>query len=129
LYAVEATGLKSLFKPWRFNSPTAQLVASLLENTSLMAKVFSNKSFQLSIDSLGTVAWDPDDRDDEPHPLGMMEVRWGQFVEHLVCSPNSKGLTTPFKNAQPPAKIAQNQHKTNWAQSKSGFVPKINQKY
>jgi hypothetical protein len=52
----------------------------------------------------------------------------GQFVEHLVCSPNSKGLTTLLKNAQPPAKIEHNQPKNNWAQSKSGFVPKINQK-
>jgi hypothetical protein len=40
-----------------------------------MAKVLSNKSFRLSIDGLATVAWDPDDRDDEPHPLGMMEIR------------------------------------------------------
>jgi hypothetical protein len=52
----------------------------------------------------------------------------GQSVEHLVCSPNSKGLTNLLKNAKPPAKkIDRNQHKNNWAQSKSGFVPKINQ--
>jgi hypothetical protein len=76
-YAVEATGLKSLFKPWRFNSSTAQLVASLLENTSLIAKVFSNKSFRLSIDGLAVIAQDPDDRADEPCPLGMLEVRLG----------------------------------------------------
>jgi hypothetical protein len=34
---------------------TAQLVASLLENTSLTAKVFSNKSFRLSIDGLAAL--------------------------------------------------------------------------
>jgi hypothetical protein len=79
LVCCEATGLKSLFKPRRFNSSTAQLVASLLENTSLMAKVFSNKSFRLSIDGLATMAWDPNDRDDEPRPLGMLEVRWGNL--------------------------------------------------
>jgi hypothetical protein len=45
-----------------------------------------------------------------------------------VCSPNSKGLATLLKNAQPPAEMDHNRHKNNWAQSKSGFVPKINQK-
>jgi hypothetical protein len=48
---------------------------TLLENTSLMAKVFSNKSFWLSMDGLAAIAWDPDDRDDKPRSLGMLEVR------------------------------------------------------
>jgi hypothetical protein len=48
----------------------------------------------------------------------------GLFVEHLVCDPKIKGLETPFKQAQPPAKMSQNQHQINGAQSKSGFVPK-----
>jgi hypothetical protein len=52
----------------------------------------------------------------------------GLFVEHLVGAQKIKGLGTPFKSAQPPAKIAQNQLQTNGSQSKSGFVPKINQK-
>jgi hypothetical protein len=39
-----------------------------------------------------------------------------------------KGLETPSKSAQPPAKTTQNQLQTNGSQSKSGFVPKINQK-
>jgi hypothetical protein len=85
-YVVKVTGLKSLFKPRRINSSTAQLVASLLENTSLMAKVLSNKSFRLSIDGLTTVAWDPDDQDDEPRPLGMMEIRWGN-LSSTWCAP------------------------------------------
>jgi hypothetical protein len=46
------------------------------------------------------------------------------FVEHLVCDPKIKGLETPFKQPQSPAKNAQNQHQNNGAQSKSGFVPK-----
>jgi hypothetical protein len=79
-------GFESLFKPWHFNSSTAQLVASLLENTSLMAKVFSNKSFRLSMDGLATLAWDPEDRDDEPRPLGMMEVCWGN-LSSTWCAP------------------------------------------
>jgi hypothetical protein len=32
----------------------------------------------------------------------------GLFVEHLVGTPNSKGLKTLFKSAQPPAKTTQN---------------------
>jgi hypothetical protein len=103
-------------------------VASLLENSSLIAKVISNKSFRLSMDGLATVAWDPDDRDDEPRPLGMLEVRWGQFVEHLVCSPKLKGLETPFKQAQPPAKTHKQPTQNQGAQSQSGLVPLIKQK-
>jgi hypothetical protein len=45
-----------------------------------------------------------------------------------VGAPKIKGFETPFKQAQPPTKIAQNQTQNNGAQSKSGFVPKINQK-
>jgi hypothetical protein len=52
----------------------------------------------------------------------------GLFVEHLVCAPKIKGLETPLKSAQPPAKSTQNQSQINGAQSKSGFVPKINKK-
>jgi hypothetical protein len=42
--------------------------------------------------------------------------------------PEFKGFNNPFENAQPPAKFAHNQHKTIWAQSKSGLVPLIEQK-
>jgi hypothetical protein len=73
-------GFEKLFKPRHFNSSTTQLVASLLENSSLIAKAFSNKSFRLSMDGLAIVAWDLDDRDDEPRPLGMLEVRWGNLT-------------------------------------------------
>jgi hypothetical protein len=52
----------------------------------------------------------------------------GLFVEHLVGAQKIKGLKTPFKSTQPPAKTAQNQLQTNGSQSKSGFVPKINKK-
>jgi hypothetical protein len=52
----------------------------------------------------------------------------GLFVEYLVCDPKIKGFETPFKQAQPPAKNAQNQHQHNEVQSKSGFVPKISRK-
>jgi hypothetical protein len=45
-----------------------------------------------------------------------------------VGAPKIKGLETPFKQAQPPAKIDQNQTQNNGAQYKSGFVTKINQK-
>jgi hypothetical protein len=70
-------GLKSLFKPRFFSSQTAQLVASLLENSSLMAKVFSNKSLRLSVGLLATMPWIPEDRKEDPWPLGIMEVGWG----------------------------------------------------
>jgi hypothetical protein len=46
------------------------------------------------------------------------------FVEHLVCDPEIKGLETPFKQAQPPAKKCTKPTPNNGAQSKSGFVPK-----
>jgi hypothetical protein len=52
----------------------------------------------------------------------------GLFVEHLVGAQKIKGLETPFKSAQPPAKTTQNPTQNNGAQSKSGFVPKIYQK-
>jgi hypothetical protein len=39
-----------------------------------------------------------------------------------------KGLKTPFKSAQPPCKTAPKQQQINGSQSKSGFVPKINEK-
>jgi hypothetical protein len=52
----------------------------------------------------------------------------GLFVEHLVGAPKIKGLETPFKQTQPPAKIAHNHYPINGAQSKSGFVPKISKK-
>jgi hypothetical protein len=52
----------------------------------------------------------------------------GLFIEHLVGAQEIKGLETPFKLAQPPAKTAQNPTQNNGAQSKSGFVPKIYQK-
>jgi hypothetical protein len=52
----------------------------------------------------------------------------GLFVEHLVGAPKIKGLETPFKQAQPPAKRSHNQQHNNGAQSKSGFVPKISKK-
>jgi hypothetical protein len=45
-----------------------------------------------------------------------------------VGAQKTKALETPFKSAQPPAKTTQNQLQTNGSQSKSGFVPKINQK-
>jgi hypothetical protein len=51
----------------------------------------------------------------------------GIFVEHLVCNPKIKGLETPFKSPQLPAKTKNNQSQQQWAQSKSGFVPKINE--
>jgi hypothetical protein len=38
-----------------------------------------------------------------------------------------KGLKTPFKSTQPPAKTTQNPTQNNGAQSKNGFVPKIYQ--
>jgi hypothetical protein len=50
----------------------------------------------------------------------------GLFVEHLVCALKIKGLETPLKSAQPLAKSTQNQSQIIGAQSKSGFVPKIN---
>jgi hypothetical protein len=45
-----------------------------------------------------------------------------------VGAQKKKGLETPSKLAQPPAKTAQKQLQTNGSQSKSGFVPKINKK-
>jgi hypothetical protein len=45
-----------------------------------------------------------------------------------VGAPKIKGLETPSKQAQPPAKSTQNQSQINGAQSKRGFVPKINKK-
>jgi hypothetical protein len=36
------------------------------------------------MDGLATMAWDPDDRGDEPHPLGMLEGRWG-FLTNTWC--------------------------------------------
>jgi hypothetical protein len=52
----------------------------------------------------------------------------GPFIKHLVGAPKIKGLETLFKQAQPPATIAHNQHQNNGAQSKSGIVPKISKK-
>jgi hypothetical protein len=52
----------------------------------------------------------------------------GLFVEHLVGAQKLKGLKTPFKSTQPPAKTTPNKQKTNGSQSKNGFVPKINKK-
>jgi hypothetical protein len=43
--------------------------------------------------------------------------------------PKIKGLENPFEKAQPPAKNQKQQPtQNNWAQSKSGFVPKIKKK-
>jgi hypothetical protein len=42
-----------------------------------------------------------------------------------VCDPKTKGLKTPFKSAQPLAKITPNQHRNNGAQSVNGLGPKI----
>jgi hypothetical protein len=52
----------------------------------------------------------------------------GLFVEHLVGAQKLKGLKTPFKSTQPPAKTTPNKQKINGSQSKNGFVPKINKK-
>jgi hypothetical protein len=52
----------------------------------------------------------------------------GQFVENLVYSPKSKGLETPFKQAQPPAKTHKQPTQNQRAQSQSGLVPLIEQK-
>jgi hypothetical protein len=47
----------------------------------------------------------------------------GQFVEHLVCSPNSKGLRTLLKLIPTPCKTEEKSTQTQGAQSKNGFVP------
>jgi hypothetical protein len=52
----------------------------------------------------------------------------GNFLEHLVGAQNPKGLKTPFKTTQPPAKSNPNNQKSNGSQSKNGFVPKIKEK-
>jgi hypothetical protein len=52
----------------------------------------------------------------------------GLFVEHLVGAQKIKGLKTPFKSTQSPAKTTPNKQKTNGSQYKNGFVPKINKK-
>jgi hypothetical protein len=52
----------------------------------------------------------------------------GNFLEHLVGAQNPKGLKTPFKTTQPPAKSNPNNQKNNGSQSKNGFVPKIEEK-
>jgi trehalose-6-phosphate synthase len=52
----------------------------------------------------------------------------GQFIKHLVCSPKSKGLETPFKQAQPPAKTHKQSTQNHGAQSQNGLVPLIEQK-
>jgi hypothetical protein len=52
----------------------------------------------------------------------------GLFVEHLVGAQKIKGLKTPSKSTQPPAKMTHNQQQINGSQSKSGFVPKIYKK-
>jgi hypothetical protein len=119
-------GFESLFKPRCFNSSTAQLVASLLENTSLMAKVFSNKSFRLSMDGLATLAWDPEDWDDKPWPLGMLEVRWGLSSSTWWATRIQRVEEPRFKLTQPPVKTLPNTNKNTGSQSKNGFVPKTN---
>jgi hypothetical protein len=93
-----------------------------------MAKVFSNKSLRLSMGCLATMPWIPVDREEDPWPLGMMDVGWGLFIEHLVGAQKLKGLKTPFKSTKPPAKTTPNKQKINGSQSKNGFVPKINKK-
>jgi hypothetical protein len=42
--------------------------------------------------------------------------------------PEIKGLENPFELSLTPCKIEAQPTQNNWAQSKSGFVPKINQK-
>jgi hypothetical protein len=42
--------------------------------------------------------------------------------------PEIKGLENPFELSPTPCKIEAQPTQNNWAQSKSGFVPKINQK-
>jgi hypothetical protein len=54
-----------------------QLVASLLENSFFIAKVFSKMSFQLSMGSLATMARVPEDREVDPWPLGILKGGWG----------------------------------------------------
>jgi hypothetical protein len=57
-----------------------------------------------------------------------VEVGWGLSSNTWWAPKKIKGLENPSKSAQPPAKTAQNQLQTIGSQSKSGFVPKINQK-
>jgi hypothetical protein len=53
-------------------------------------------------------------------PLGMLEVRWGLSVEHLVCTPKIKGWRTQLKIKPTPCK---NSQKTN-TESK-GHNPRV----
>jgi hypothetical protein len=52
----------------------------------------------------------------------------GNFVEQLVGAQKLRGLKSPSKSNQPPAKTNPNNQKTNGSQSKNGFVPKIDEK-
>jgi hypothetical protein len=58
------------------------------------------------------------------HAVGSL----GNFVEHLVGSPNSKGWRTQLKLSPTPCKNTPNTQKTNGTQSKNGVVPKTTKK-
>jgi hypothetical protein len=56
---VDVTGLNSRFKPLRFNSRTAQLVALNFEKSFLTSKDVSNINFKDWKKGLDTMAWVP----------------------------------------------------------------------
>jgi hypothetical protein len=55
------------------NYPTCSFIIGEL----LFEKVFSNKSLRLSMGRLATMPRVPEDREDDPWPLGILEVGWG----------------------------------------------------
>jgi hypothetical protein len=66
-----------------------------------MAKVFSNKSLWLSMGRWATMLWVPVDREEDPWPLGIVEVGWG-FSSNTWWAPQEQRVWKPLPNKPNP---------------------------